>query len=59
MACAACTGSAEAEVISIRMRIAEEEITFRRCARCEVNVWEAGEARISLEEVLDLARVSR
>ena len=59
MACSGCAGSAVSEVITIRMRIADEEITFRRCGRCEANVWEGGEGQISLEEVLDLARVSR
>lgn len=55
----ACTGCAQDTVVTIRMRIAGEEITFRRCAKCEANVWEGGEGRISLEEVLDLARVAR
>jgi len=59
MACSACTGSAPSEVITIRMRIADEEITFRRCGKCEANVWEDGGGRISLEEVLELARVPR
>lgn len=59
MACSGCTGSAQSDVITIRMRIADEEVTFRRCGKCEANVWEDGEGRISLEEVLELARVSR
>ena len=68
MACAGCTGEAlggegsggrRSDLVTIRMRIAGEEVTFRRCARCESNVWEAGAGRISLESVLDLARVTR
>lgn len=59
MACAGCTDNDRTDVITIRMHIAGDEVTFRRCGRCETNVWEGGGGRISLEEVLDLARVSR
>lgn len=55
-----CTGCAqESTIIAIRMRIGGEEVTFRRCARCESNVWEGQAGRISLDRVLDLARAAR
>jgi len=37
------------------MRVGDEEITFRRCARCEANAWEGEDGRLSLDRVLELA----
>lgn len=54
-----CTGCAQADVITIRMRVGAEEIVFQRCSACEVNVWQAGDGVIPLERVLELARTSR
>ncbi len=51
-----CTGCAGAKLITIRMRIAGEEIEFRRCSKCEVNHWADGSGDITLDEVLELAR---
>jgi hypothetical protein len=57
MICAAC---GHTETVSIRMRVGGEEITFRRCARCEANAWEGEEGRrLSLDRVLELARTAR
>ena len=56
MICAVCGRS---ETVSIRMRVGGEEITFRRCARCEANAWEGEDGRLSLDRVLELARTAR
>jgi hypothetical protein len=56
MICAVC---GQSETVSIRMRVGGEEITFRRCARCEANAWEGEEGLLSLDRVLELARASR
>jgi excinuclease UvrABC ATPase subunit len=55
----ACTGCAGANVVSIRMRIAGEEIVFKRCSKCEVNRWADESGEITLDEVLELARSTR
>ncbi len=39
------------------MRIAEREVTFRRCGRCEQQSWETVDGPIPLGHVLELARV--
>jgi len=39
------------------MRIAEREVTFRRCGRCEAQSWETAEGPMPLVQVLELARV--
>jgi hypothetical protein len=39
------------------MRIAEREVTFRRCGRCEAQSWETAEGLVPLGHVLELARV--
>jgi hypothetical protein len=54
--CAIC---AKDTVVTIRMRIAGEEVTFRRCSGCERNEWVAGAGEQSLDDILDLVRVSR
>jgi hypothetical protein len=54
-----CTGCAGANQIAIRMQVGGEELTFRRCAKCEVNHWETSGGQISLAEVLELARAGR
>ena len=56
MICAVC---GQSETVSIRMKVGGEEITFRRCARCEANAWEGEEGRLSLDRVLELARDTR
>ena len=37
MHCARCS---KAGMIEIRMRVAERDVTFRRCGRCEAQTWE-------------------
>jgi len=54
-----CTGCAGANLIAIRMRIGGQDLVFQRCARCETNHWESAGAELSLEDVLELARVPR
>jgi hypothetical protein len=56
MICAEC---GQNETVSIRMKVGGEELTFRRCARCEANAWEGETGRLSLDHVLELARSSR
>jgi hypothetical protein len=53
MLCARCAKTATVE---IRMRVAERDVTFRRCGRCEMQSWETAEGPIPLVHVLDLAR---
>lgn len=50
-----CAGCAKDSVVTIRMRVGGEEVTFRRCSRCEVNVWEGVAGELGLERVLELA----
>lgn len=38
------------------MRIAEREVTFRRCGRCEAQSWETADGPVPLGRVLDLVR---
>jgi hypothetical protein len=59
MTCTGCAQCAGATLIAIRMRIGGEDLVFQRCARCETNHWAASGGEISLEDVLELARVPR
>jgi hypothetical protein len=54
-----CTGCAKASLVAIRMRIGGREVVFRRCSRCEANVWESEEGVLTLASVLDMARAAR
>ncbi|MET0628770.1 MAG: hypothetical protein ABW033_09970 [Acidimicrobiia bacterium] len=38
------------------MHIADREVTFRRCHRCEEQSWETPDGPVALTHVLDLAR---
>jgi len=53
MRCAACEHGL---LIEIRMIVAGEELTFRRCGRCEAQVWTTTEGEVTLGRVLELAR---
>jgi hypothetical protein len=58
MRCPSC--GKQNTVIEIRMRIADEDVSFQRCGFCEAKVWErGGEGAVSLDGVLELARTSR
>lgn len=59
MTCTGCAGSAGANLIAIRMRIGGQDLVFQRCARCETNHWESAGAALTLDDVLELARVPR
>jgi hypothetical protein len=54
-----CTGCAKASLIAIRMQIGGREVVFRRCSRCEANIWESEEGALTLDRVLDMARATR
>ena len=54
-----CTGCAKARLITISMKIGGREVVFRRCSLCEANVWEGEEGVLTLDRVLDMARVTR
>jgi hypothetical protein len=43
-------------MIEIRMRVAERDLTFRRCGKCEAQSWETTEGPMALVHVLELAR---
>jgi hypothetical protein len=43
-------------MIEIRMRVAERDLTFRRCGKCEAQSWETAEGLVPLVHVLELAR---
>ena len=57
MACTGCAECVGATMVTIRMRIGGEDLVFRRCKRCETNHWEDAHGEITLEDVLELARV--
>ena len=44
-----CTGCAKDTVVAILMRIAGDDIVFRRCSRCEANIWEDVDGEITLD----------
>jgi len=52
-----CPRCSKTTLVEIRMRIAEREVTFRRCGRCEAQSWETAEGPMPLVQVLELARV--
>jgi hypothetical protein len=45
-------------MIEIRMRVAERDLTFRRCGKCEAQTWETADGPMPLAQVLELARVN-
>jgi hypothetical protein len=51
-----CSRCSKAAVVEIRMHIADREVTFRRCHRCEEQSWETPDGPVALTHVLDLAR---
>ena len=55
MHCARCS---KAGMIEIRMRVAERDVTFRRCGRCEAQTWETADGPVPLVHVLELARIA-
>lgn len=58
MSCPSC--GKRNTVIEIHMRIGDREVSFQRCGFCETKSWETdGTGEIELENVLELARVSR
>ena len=53
-----CSRCSKAALVEIRMRIADREVTFRRCHRCEAQSWETAEGPMPLVHVLELARTA-
>ncbi len=53
-----CPSCSTAAIIEIRMLIAGEELTFRRCGRCEWQSWTNPDGRVPLSRVLELARTA-
>jgi hypothetical protein len=52
-----CTTCSNVGLIEIHMRVAERDLTFRRCGRCEAQTWESADGPMPLVHVLELARV--
>jgi hypothetical protein len=52
-----CTRCGRGSVIEIRMSLGDSDVTFRRCGRCETQGWSTSEGRVTLNRVLELARV--
>ncbi len=55
MRCSSCN---RGSIIEIRMEIGGEELTFRRCGRCEAQTWATADGHVSLSHVLDIARAT-
>lgn len=53
--CTAC-GS---EQVTIQMRVAEQELVFRRCSKCESNTWTCAAGDLTLPVLLDHLRAIR
>ena len=54
MECPRCNHRA---VINIDLQVQGRAVTFLRCTHCDLQTWRDDAAAISLDEVLDLARV--
>ncbi len=52
MRCARCS---KGTLIEIKMTVAGSDLTFRRCGRCENQVWESTDGALTLRSVLELA----
>jgi hypothetical protein len=53
-----CPSCSKGSVIEIRMRINGEELTFRRCGRCEAKSWTTADRDVPLSHVLELAKAT-
>jgi hypothetical protein len=51
-----CPTCKKGSIIEIRMQIAGEELTFRRCGRCEAQSWTTAAGHVPLSRVRELAR---
>jgi ribosomal protein S27AE len=52
-----CPRCQKSTLVEIHMKIAEREVTFRRCGRCEAQTWETADGPLPLGHVIDMARV--
>jgi hypothetical protein len=55
MRCSTCD---KGSIIEIRMEIAGEELTVRRCGRCEAQSWANPDGGVPLSHVLEMARAT-
>jgi len=53
-----CPSCQNGSIIEIRMQIAGEDLTFRRCGRCGLQSWTNPDGRVPLTRVLELARTA-
>jgi len=53
-----CTTCGRGSMVEIQMSIGEDDVTFRRCGRCERQGWSNADGRITLNHVLELARAA-
>ena len=51
-----CPSCAKGSLVEIRMRVSGQDLTFRRCGRCEAKTSTAGDRHVPLSHVLQLAR---
>ena len=51
-----CPSCAKGSLVEIRMRVSGQDLTFRRCGRCEAQTWETTDGPVPLVHVLELAR---
>lgn len=52
-----CSRCSQDGLVEIRMQIAGEDVTFHSCGRCEAKQWRSLDGPMSLDRVLDLARM--
>lgn len=53
-----CSNCHNGSIIEIRMEIAGEELTFRRCGHCEAQSWVNPDGHVPLSHVLEMARAT-
>lgn len=51
-----CPRCGRGSLVEITMRVADLDVAFRRCSRCDRQTWSAAGDPIPLERVLTLAR---
>lgn len=54
-----CRRCAKPQMVEIRMTVADTDLRFVRCVRCEAQHWFAPDGEVPLRAVLDLARITR
>lgn len=54
-----CSNCAHHDLVTIELTIAEEQVVFHRCPRCDARTWANADGRMSRDGVLELVRASR